>query len=777
MEIFSSFDFPELNWTDFTLLSELFASRNTLYKSFNTFLGEILECFHSEVATYRNKAVKAIRHIAADVPEILDETRIRVPVIQRIHDGSPSVRDSTVEVLAKYLGRQTDVPRKLYNIVSTRIMDTAINVRKRVVKLLRDLYYKCSDEELKIDIASKLILRMSDSEVSISDLALKMSQEVLFSPFHDIDQDENDYFGASYDNAPKARKERIKQLTNIITGAVALMEGGNTTALSQIVQKTIDTSNEKSKLWFEKIFQWIIDCLFNTMMAHDEADEIEQFKNCLVTEDWPLARYVLNIYQDVLPRIKHHDPDLIAIIERLLVQLVGSSPLEVTPSAVSCLCVIVDRISHRYNILVTILGSCIVKLRAILKGIKQMKSLDRPATNVAKLLIICGLLCQHFDFDGKRKEAYEKVKALDKIAEGKIESTAFELLFWYCGKYSYAENTLIRMAALQSLGYFFMRYPTWITTESCLDLMDETFKEGSVVMQTRLMKVYHEFLSSEEYRLARNEEVAGTSLYTKEIDVDILLGNTADFAELGVNGSLMQRYLSKILECSISDSSDLRYASYEVISVVMHQGLAHPVLCMPAIFAAETSPDNALRHKAFYLHRFAHDKYGTLLYTHFPQYFVKAFQYQKLHFENGAQGYRTSGGDTKFDALFGLAFSIIKQKKKPKMDFLSALLKPFRFDLKETTVDEVDVYYLRFLADNIITLDLTQSDEAMLLLYHISRIQATSCADLISYIQFIKKNRSGSDMIDHFAAKSAIAMYILLRIKTFLKDLYGISDR
>ena len=94
------------------------------------------------------------------------------------------------------------------------------------------------------------------------------------------------------------------------------------------------------------------------MMAHDEADEVEQLKNCLATihafiricpdllretqitflqpylsvslqDDWPLARYVLNIYQDVLPRIKHHDPDLIAIIERLLVQLVGSSPLEV----------------------------------------------------------------------------------------------------------------------------------------------------------------------------------------------------------------------------------------------------------------------------------------------------------------------------------------------------------------------------------------------------------------------------------------------------------------
>ena len=59
---------------------------------------------------------------------------------------------------------------------------------------------------------------------------------------------------------------------------------------------------------------------------------------------------------------------------------------------------------------------------------------------------------------------------------------------------------------------------------------------------------------------------------------------------------------------------------------------------MPAIFAAGTSPDNTLRHKAYYLHRFAHDKYGALLYTHFPQYFDKAFQYQKLHSGNIAHG-------------------------------------------------------------------------------------------------------------------------------------------
>ncbi|KAI9255612.1 sister chromatid cohesion C-terminus-domain-containing protein [Phascolomyces articulosus] len=773
----SSFEIPELNWTEFSLLSELLASRNTLYKSFNTFLAEIMECFHSEVATYRTKAVRAIRHITLDVPEILDEARIRVPIIQRIHDSSPSVRDSTVEVLARYLGRQTDVPRKLYDVVSTRVMDTAINVRKRVIKLLRDLYYKCSNEKLKVDIASKLMLRISDSEVGISELAVKMSQDVLFAPFHDIDQDENDYFGSSYDNAPKARKIRIKQLTKIIIDTVARMEGGKTTALSQIVQKTVDTNNEKSQHFKNSLVA--IHSFIKVrpdLLRETQVTSLQPYLSVSEQDDWQLARYVLNIYEDVLPRIKYHDPDLIVMVERVLIQLVGSSPLDVTPSTISCLCVIIDRISHRYGILVRILGSCIVKLRGIKKTIQEKNTLDRPATNVTKLLIICGLLCQYFDFDNKRKEDPVNIKGLDKITEETIESTVFELLFWYGDKHSYIDNTLVRLAAIQSLGYFFMRYPTWITTGQCLDLMDDTFEHGSIIMQTRFMKMYHEFLSSEENRLAKNEEEAGASLYTKEINIDILLGNTADFAELGVNGSLMQRYLKKILECSISDSSELRYAAYEVISVIMHQGLAHPVLCMPAVFAAETSPDSGLRHKAYYLHRFAHDKYGTLLYTHFPQYFAKAYQYQKLHAGHAANGFRMGGGDTKFDALFSLSFSIIKQKKKPKMDFLVALLKPFKFDLKDTITDEIDVYYLRFLADNIITLDLTQSDEVLLLLYHISRIQATSCADLVAYIQFMKKNRSGNDTIDHAAVKSAIAMFILLRIKASLKDLYGISD-
>lgn len=115
-------------------------------------------------------------------------------------------------------------------------------MRKRLVKLLRDLYFKFYDPEIKIDIASKLILRIGDNEVVISQLALKVTQHILFQPFEIIEKEGDDHFGYSYANSPKERKRRITDLTKVITGAVSKLDPSVTAqnaALSQIIQKVV----------------------------------------------------------------------------------------------------------------------------------------------------------------------------------------------------------------------------------------------------------------------------------------------------------------------------------------------------------------------------------------------------------------------------------------------------------------------------------------------------------------------------------------------------------
>jgi hypothetical protein len=60
--------------------------------------------------------------------------------------------------------------------------------------------------------------------------------------------------------------------------------------------------------------------------------------------------------------MKYLDPEFIQSVERVLMQLLSRCPLDLISYGVSCLCVVIDRISHRYNILVKMLGSCISKL-------------------------------------------------------------------------------------------------------------------------------------------------------------------------------------------------------------------------------------------------------------------------------------------------------------------------------------------------------------------------------------------------------------------------------
>lgn len=291
-------------------------------------------------------------------------------------------------------------------------------------------------------------------------------------------------------------------------------------------------------------------------------------------------------------------------------------------------------ISNRYNLIHVI---HLDKLRQVRELISHGGDLAPGSfSGVLKMLMICGLLCQHFEFDKKREQEPDAMKALDLVYRGEINTLVFDLLQFFTGDIMddlKEEGMTMRMTALQGLGYFFASYPTFMISKISLSLMDKIFEQGTIDLQTQLMCVFQEFLAAEEKRIDRREELKSVDF--KDVDVDELLGNTEEYAELGVNGSLMQRYLRRILKCALSKSDELRYAAFEVVSAIIHQGLAHPVLCMPVIVAAETSPDIILRNKAYYLHKYTHDKYGAILYSRMGEYLSTSYEYQKLLFDEG----------------------------------------------------------------------------------------------------------------------------------------------
>lgn len=153
-------------------------------------------------------------------------------------------------------------------------------------------------------------------------------------------------------------------------------------------------------------------------------------------------------------------------------------------------------------------------------------------------------------------------------------------------------------------------------------------------------------------------------------------------------------------------------------------------------------------------------------------------------------GYDKRGGDSKMDSVLGITYSVLKDKKRPKLDFLSALIKPFAFDLKSSDPEDIDINYLKYLAENIFTLDLGNTEEVLHIVYAMDRMLMTLGADLLSYIHFLKKQGIIMPVTDEaptneqeeldrdfvVASKIAIALCILMYVKNLLVELYDIPD-
>ncbi|CCJ30955.1 unnamed protein product, partial [Pneumocystis jirovecii] len=110
-------------------------------------------------------------------------------VTARIADISSQVREVAIDLVGKYAISQKEIGQQYYSVLSERIADTGLNVRKRVIKFLKDFYVISDNREIQIDIGRKLIQRLCDEEDTIKDLSAKTIEEIWFSTQNDLNEE------------------------------------------------------------------------------------------------------------------------------------------------------------------------------------------------------------------------------------------------------------------------------------------------------------------------------------------------------------------------------------------------------------------------------------------------------------------------------------------------------------------------------------------------------------------------------------------------------------
>ena len=137
----------------------------------------------------------------------------------------------------------------------------------------------------------------------------------------------------------------------------------------------------------------------------------------------------------------------------------------------------------------------------------------------------------------------------------------------------------------------------------------------------------------------------------------------------------------------------------DIIAYTVKQGLAHPLQVriyvivlvilsltyqlqlFPVIVALETSPIPSLSGRAVALHTLLHSKHTSLLNSRFVISARASFDYQKV-IEKVPKGYRMQPAPT---AVMQQWYSLVREKRTQRQDFLKALVKVFDVEMTATS--------------------------------------------------------------------------------------------
>uniref|UniRef100_A0A8C3MJ45 Nipped-B protein n=1 Tax=Geospiza parvula TaxID=87175 RepID=A0A8C3MJ45_GEOPR len=296
-----------VDYEDACLIVRYLASMRPFAQSFDIYLTQILRVLGENAIAVRTKAMKCLSEVVAVDPSILARLDMQRGVHGRLMDNSTSVREAAVELLGRFVLCRPQLAEQYYDMLIERILDTGISVRKRVIKILRDICIEQPTFPKITEMCVKMIRRVNDEE-GIKKLVNETFQKLWFTP------------------TPHHDKEAMTRKILNITDVVAACR---------------DTGYD----WFEQLLQ-------NLLKSEEDASYKPVKKACTQLVDNLLLKSLYCkklLFWNSLPLMEHPSETFLATIEEDLMKLIIKYGMTVVQHCVSCLGAVVNKVTQNYK--------------------------------------------------------------------------------------------------------------------------------------------------------------------------------------------------------------------------------------------------------------------------------------------------------------------------------------------------------------------------------------------------------------------------------------------
>ena len=670
-------------------------------------------------------------------PSILE--RKDLPVLQTflrcLSDTSSLVRDSALSLIGKCLSLKPMLDRSIYSKLIQRLGDTATIVRKRCIKLLKDIYLRNEDQDMRSGIAEALLRRMTDTEESVSELSRQTFEEIWFTPY------------AGLSSAEELSAQKRVAFENHVALIVKTAQRGSAASLAlEPLVKSLLSPTSKNTIGIFNICKEMVATMVDAVIESSNdperpsladylqtltffakarpklfsAKQLEVMKpyiqNLQTNDDRPVFRAVLAIYRWVFPYLSSMQHDFLrAVYDALLKSLIKLTKADLDEAAL-CLWTI-DSVIKNTAQLARTASSALQQLHALRNHDLGNGQQNQMAQKVSRLLNIAGAFFRVCDFEGETGLFKERFPQWDGRA---VPTLAIDVIRPFVVP---KQPLAIRDLTLETMCSICRSWPKQYLRRDISIIIEDIFQDEDRRLQLTILSGIKEMFAEEEKRSETGAEIAvGEGIVNgAERMQNSLQANEND----GVATTIAQQFLQYILRIALTSLDELAITAAQVVASVNRQGLVHPKETGIALVALETSPVNTIASIAFQEHRSLNQKHESVFDKEYMKAVYEAFLYQK----DVVQDVRGATPQPYLPKL-RLTFEVLKLGNgKARKKFLANIVSRINFDLSKLDVSEdapLHLLFARFCVENLAFFDYSRVDEILHLLDCMERTVAAT---------------------------------------------------
>ncbi|KAI3938536.1 hypothetical protein MKX01_030829 [Papaver californicum] len=730
-------------------ISLAFGQKNSFSRGFDKILCMLLASLRENSPVIRAKALRAVSLIVEADPEVLCEERVQSAVEGRFCDSAISVREAALELVGRHIASHPDVGLKYFEKVAERVKDTGVSVRKRAIKIIRDMCTSNANFSEFTNACLQIISRVSDEESSIQDLVCKTFYDFWFEePNRAQTQFAGDGSSVPLEVAKKTEQivEMLRKMSNhqqlvtILRRNLALDFFPQSTKAAGISPMSLAMVRKRCELMCKCLLERILQveetdngevevhalpyvlvlhsfCMVDPTLcspASDPSQFVVTLQPYLKTQGdnravAQLLESIIFVIDAVLPLLRKPPQSVAEELEQDLKHMIVRHPfLTVVHACIKCLCSL-SKITQKGGTLIEYL------IQVFLKRLDTLG--DDAKQQVGRSLFCLGLLIR---YGSKLMTTSDNKNIL-------FDKSLSLLMSYLC-----SEDFVIKVRSLQALGFVLIAKPEYMLQREIGKILEATLAPGSddrLKMQA-LQNVYEYLLDSES---EMGTDKATSSTTTQYADAAQNVPVAAGAGDTNICGGIVQLYWDCILKVCLDMNEQVRQSAVKIVEVVLRQGLVHPITCVPHLIALETDPQDVNSKLAHHLLTNMNEKYPSFFESRLGDglqmsfFFIQSMSLRSAEFskEKGPGIIKGKADGNSFNlARLGVSriYRLIRGNRISRNKFMYSVVHKFESASCRISLKEAFIPFLKYSTEILASLPFGTPDEPLYLIYSINRV-------------------------------------------------------